>query len=140
MTTSTPIRWAAGPVLAAVLMAALAACGEETSDTTGPTESTTATESASPTEPTESSTSPGGADRYEKIAGTWRSTNGEWVLHLEADRTFTQDFAGAEQMRSGTYRLDGNKFRLKGGHGDIDRGTYNGKRIRIRDYVFKRAK
>lgn len=115
-------------IAATLLLTAAVGCGQTASD---PAQTP---ETGSP--PTTQHT-----DAYAAIAGTWRSNHdGKWVLHLKADRTFVQDFAGVKDMREGTYRIDGEKLTLRGGDGYRDRGTFDGQRITIRDFVFTRAK
>lgn len=112
-------------VAAAALMLGLAACADP--DDTGSTDSTptaTATTSAAPSSvPT---------SVPDDVVGTWRSDEADWTVHFKADGTFSEDFEGNKDFRTGTYLLDGQKVILEGGDGESNEGTRDGNTIVFR--------
>jgi hypothetical protein len=122
-------RLAAGVVV--VLLAGLGACGTDdgpgTPEGSGPSSSAGATESSPTTAaPTEDPAS--AAD----LAGTWRDEEADWTVRFDADGTFSEDFQGVPEFRTGTYTVADGVVTLSGGDGNDDEG-----RIEDGTLVFK---
>lgn len=116
-------------VAAVALLLGLAACADPDdagSSDTSPTPS--ATTSAAPS--STPSTAPTAA--ADDLVGTWRSDEADWTVHFKADGTFSEDFEGNPDFRTGTYRVEGSTVTLEGGDGESSEGTRDGDSIAFR--------
>ncbi|MGB9013369.1 MAG: hypothetical protein WCB95_11030 [Aeromicrobium sp.] len=84
--------------------------------------STAATSTSPDAEPPVDSSSEGTV----ALRGDWEDPQAEWVVHLEEDGTFTEDFEGLTDFRVGTYEVEGDIVRLLGDDGNTDEGTVVG--------------
>ena len=100
-------------------LASLAACGESDKPATTPT-----TSSASPTPSVDSSSKDAAA-----LRGDWEIPAEQYVLHLEEDGAFTQDFQGITDFRTGKYSVEGEVIKLVGDDGDTDEGKIVGETL-----------
>ncbi len=100
-----------------IATATLAACGSDAgSDGSAPSTATSGTTSDSPSaDPAASS-----------LQGDWQIPAEDYVLHLEAGGTFTEDFQGVIGFRTGTYSVDGDTLSLEGGDGNTDDAKVDG--------------
>lgn len=107
--------------VAALALATLAACGSDDGPGTpdGSSPSPSASASASPT-----SAAPTGdpADAAD-LAGTWRDDEADWTVTFKADGTFSEDFQGVPEFRTGDYEVADGVVTLQGGDGNDDEGT-----------------
>ena len=51
------------------------------------------------------------------------------MLHLKEDGTFTEDFQGVVDFRTGTYSVDGETLSLEGGDGNTDDAKIAGEKL-----------
>lgn len=80
----------------------------------------TSPEEAEPTpEPSATATQP---EQTFDIVGTWYSEDEDWTVHFLEDGTFTEDFQGHEDFRSGQWRLDDGVVELEGDDGNTTEG------------------
>ena len=99
-------------------MALFAGCGDNADSAASPTDSAmTASASAQPT-PSVDSASEGAI----AMPGDWEIASEQYVQHLEKDGSFTEDFQGLTDFRTGTWKVDGDTISLIGGEGDTDKG------------------
>lgn len=134
-------RALAVPAVVLGLILAVAGCGNDADRSSDqPTKSATTTASPTPsaTETAPSTTPTPGTSptakktekapgKYASLAGDWEHKDPEfWTLHFKADGTFVEDFDGVEEIRTGTFTVNGSKFLLKGGDGDNSKGTLKG--------------
>lgn len=107
--------------VAALALSTLAACGSDDGPGTpeGSSPSSSASASASPTSaaPTEDP-----ADAAD-LAGTWRDDEVDWTVTFKADGTFSEDFQGVPEFRTGDYEVTDGVVTLMGGDGNDDEGT-----------------
>ncbi len=109
--------------VAALALNTLAACGSDdgpgTPDGSSPSPSTSASASESPTaaEPT------GDPADAADLAGTWRDDEADWTVTFKADGTFSEDFQGVPEFRTGDYEVADGVVTLQGGDGNDDEGT-----------------
>lgn len=107
--------------IAALALSTLAACGSDDGPGTpeGSSPSSSASASASPTSaaPTEDP-----ADAAD-LAGTWRDDEADWTVTFKADGTFSEDFQGVPEFRTGDYEVTDGVVTLMGGDGNDDEGT-----------------
>lgn len=112
--------------LATLALCTVAACG--TDDGPGTPEGSTPSPSASATtEPTEGSPSTPSASKNPStaadLAGTWRDDAADWTVTFRTNGTFSEDFQGVPEFRTGTYEVTDGVVRLMGGDGNTTRGT-----------------
>lgn len=107
--------------VAALALSTLAACGSDDGPGTpeGSSPSSSASASSSPTSaaPTEDP-----ADAAD-LAGTWRDDEVDWTVTFKADGTFSEDFQGVPEFRTGDYEVTDGVVTLMGGDGNDDEGT-----------------
>lgn len=107
--------------LCALALTTLAACG--TDDGPGTDEGSTPSASASASEsPTTGSSTQDPASAAD-LAGTWRDDAADWTVRFEADGTFTEDFEGVPDFRTGDYEVSDGVVTLMGGDGNDTEGT-----------------
>ena len=104
-----------------LLLVALGACGTDdgpgTPEGSGPSSSAGAPES-SPTSAAPTENPATAAD----LAGTWRDDEADWTVRFTADGTFTEDFQGVPEFRTGTYTVTDGVVTLMGGDGNDTEG------------------
>lgn len=105
--------------VAALALSTLAACGSDDGPGTPEGSSPSSSASASPTSaaPTEDP-----ADAAD-LAGTWRDDEVDWTVTFKADGTFSEDFQGVPEFRTGDYEVTDGVVTLMGGDGNDDEGT-----------------
>ena len=111
-------------VTALILLVAalLAGCGDDAGELeSGPTASAT---KPSPVPSVDSS-----SDASIALRGDWHDPAAQWVVHFEEDGSFTEDFEGMPDFRSGNYEVKGKTVRLIGGDGNTDEGTIQGDKL-----------
>jgi len=109
----------AAALLSTLALGTLAAC---TSDD-GPGTPDGSTPSASASEsPSSGASSEDPADAAD-LAGTWRDEEADWTVTFKADGTFTEDFQGVPEFRTGDYEVTDGVVTLMGGDGNDDEGT-----------------
>ena len=120
-------RMTIATALTGVILVALTACGSDAgSDTSGsPDTSATATP-----EPTGTISEAPSVDPQDPSAvalrGDWEIPSEQYVLHLVEDGTFTEDFQGVIDFRTGKYEVDGDTVSLVGDDGNTDKGKIVG--------------
>ena len=72
------------------------------------------------------------------IQGSWRSDAEDWTVHFSEDGTFTEDFQGNLEVRTGTFSVKDGVVTLEGGDGNSDKGTIKGDTIEFRLGTLKR--
>jgi hypothetical protein len=111
--------------LAALALLTVAACGTDAGP--GTPEGSSPSPSASATaEPSESASSPAqGEDpaTAADLAGTWRDDEADWTVTFKSDGTFTEDYQGVPDFRTGDYEVTDGVVELMGGDGNTTRGT-----------------
>lgn len=112
--------------VAALVLVTVAACGTDdgpgTPEGSAPSASpSSSAPSASPT--TSSSATPENPATAADLAGTWRDDAKDWTVRFAEDGTFSEDFEGVPEFRSGTYEVSDGVVQLMGGDGNTDRGT-----------------
>lgn len=120
--------------LAAITLGAalvLGACGTDDDPKASPSSSSSASASpsASATDETTAPKPPGGAD---DLVGTWENTAGDWTVRFADDGTFTEDYQGVPNFRTGTYTFEGDTVALEGGDGNTDEGKVDGSTLVFR--------
>lgn len=110
-------RMTMATAVASLALALLAGCGSEGS----------AGETAAP--PASSSETPDADPDAAAMRGDWEITAEDYVLHLEDDGRFVEDFQGIVGFRTGTYEVDGDTISLVGGDGNTDKGTIAGETL-----------
>lgn len=93
-----------------------------------------------PPAPTATPTSPQTTEQVSEIVGTWEDESVEWVVHFAADGTFTEDFQGHEDFRTGVWREAGGTVYLEGGDGNTSEGTFADGKIKFRLGTLERVK
>lgn len=106
----------------AALALTVSACGTG-GDEPAPGATTTAPPSATP-EPTQSDTEE--IASAEDLVGEWSDPAAEWTVRFEEDGTFTEDFQGNVDFRTGDYELADGIVTLRGGDGNNLNGEVDG--------------
>lgn len=111
------LRMTMATAVLGIAMATLGACGSDTgSDGSSPSTSGATSESPSADSP----------DPATALQGDWQIPAENYVLHLKSDGTFTEDFQGVVDFRTGTYSVDGETLSLEGGDGNTDDAMITG--------------
>ena len=71
-------------------------------------------------------------DAYAEIAGSWHDEHVNWTVHFSDDGTFSEDFQGNVEMRTGTFTVQDGVVTLEGGDGNNNSGTIKGDTIEFR--------
>lgn len=108
--------------IAAVLLAGAAGCS--TDEATPAATLSTATTEVPTTLPTD--------DPRSAIVGTWRADAADWTVYFNEDGTFTEDFEGNVDFRSGEYRVEDDVVYLDGGDGETTEGELSGDTINFK--------
>lgn len=103
----------------------LAGCGDNAGTGTG----TSPTSSSSATTPSATPTSTATPTGAAALRGDWEISAEQYVLHLKDDGSFTEDFQGLTDFRTGTWKVEGDTVSLVGGEGDTDKGKIVGKTL-----------
>ena len=103
---------------AAVLLAALAACGTVGGESDDPSPS----KSASSSTPSPSATN-AVPEAAADLVGDWEDPDEKWTVHFRDDGTYVEDYQGVEDFRVGEYTIDGGTVKLEGDDGNTDEGT-----------------
>lgn len=99
---------------------ALAGCGTTSGgDDADPTPTPSATSAPATEAPDDDSTPQSATD----LVGEWSDRASSWSVTFDEDGTFTEDFEGVEDFRTGTYELEDGIVSLVGGDGNTDRGS-----------------
>lgn len=112
--------------VSAMALAVLTGCNANDDDA-GPTEPTSSA-SASASASTSPSTDPSAPapDDAASLVGDWHDPEAEWVVHFHDDGTFTEDYLGVKDFRTGDYQVDGDTVTITGGDGESSDGTIEG--------------
>lgn len=113
--------------LAALVLVVLAGCSDDpgSEEITGTT--TTSATAPQPVPSVDASSSGSIA-----IRGDWEAPAAQWIVHFEEDGTFTEDFRGMPDFRTGTYEVEDDTVRLFGDDGNTDEGSLEGDTIVFR--------
>ena len=113
-------RMTIATALTTVVLATLSACGSDSSDAaaTDPTATPTPTATISEAPPVDAQDPAAVA-----LRGDWEITSEQYVLHLVEDGSFTEDFEGVIDFRTGKYEVDGDTVSLVGDDCNTDKGT-----------------
>ncbi len=113
--------------LITALAAPLAACGSSDDPArdvpSGGSDTSTTTPSPAATSTPSDDASP---DAVTAISGQWEAPEAEWIVTFKDDGTFSEDFQGVTDFRSGTYEVENDTVRLIGGDGNTDEGEISG--------------
>lgn len=108
---------------------ALAGCGTTSGgDDADPTPTPSATSAPATEAPDDDSTPQSATD----LVGEWDDPEAEWTVRFEEDGSFTEDFQGIADFRTGTYELEDGIVTLNGGDGDSTRGSVEGDALAFR--------
>lgn len=110
---------------------ALAACGTDDEPQASPSTSASASDSPSADAPEESAPPEPPADAAD-LVGTWENAAGDWTVRFADDGTFTEDYQGVPNFRTGDYTFDGETVALEGGDGNTDEGKVDGSTLVFR--------
>ncbi len=66
------------------------------------------------------------------LVGSWHDPNVNWTVHFHDDGTFTEDFQGNTDMRSGDFTVEKGVVTLIGGDGNNNSGTIKDETIEFR--------
>ncbi len=115
--------------LAATIL--LSGCGEPADqDTSAPTPSASSEPTQSEPEATATDEAGAGVPRSaEDLVGDWRDDEADWTVHFEADGTFTEDYEGIVDFRTGDYAFEDGEVSLIGGDGNTDTGQVEGETL-----------
>jgi len=117
--------------MSAAALLVLTGCNSGDDDPTpgdpSPSSSASAT-TATPT-PTSATTTP---ETAADLVGDWHDTDADWVVHFHDDGTFTEDYTGVKDFRTGEYEVASGTVTLKGGDGNADEGKIEGTSIVFR--------
>ncbi|TXJ05150.1 MAG: hypothetical protein E6Q27_06280 [Aeromicrobium sp.] len=97
-----------------IMAGALSACSPANSEDPKPTPSATPTQAAL------------------DLVGSWHDPAENWTVHFHDDGTFSEDFQGNVDMRTGTWTILDGVVTLEGGDGNSDQGTVKGETIEFR--------
>ncbi|MGJ9414188.1 hypothetical protein ACHAAC_15905 [Aeromicrobium sp. CF4.19] len=106
----------------------LSACG------TGGEESEPAPTTTAPSSPAPETSGPDVEvpESAADLVGEWSDPNAEWTVTFAEDGTFSEDFQGNEDFRTGDYELEDGVVSLIGGDGNTDRGSIEGESLSFR--------
>ncbi|NLC97932.1 MAG: hypothetical protein GX678_02490 [Actinomycetales bacterium] len=95
---------------------------------------------SSPSEATDPAPKPSSqsTERLAELAGSWHDEHENWTVHFSDDGTFTEDFQGNLEVRTGLYTVVDGVVTLEGGDGNSDKGTVKGDTIEFRLGTLKR--
>lgn len=71
-------------------------------------------------------------EAYAEIAGSWHDESVNWTVHFSDDGTFSEDFQGNVEIRTGTFTIADGVVTLEGGDGNNNSGTIKGETIEFR--------
>ena len=77
-------------------------------------------------------------EHLAELAGSWHDKAENWTVHFSDDGTFSEDFQGNLEVRTGTYTIVDGVVTLEGGDGNADKGTIKGETIEFRLGTLKR--
>jgi hypothetical protein len=116
------LRMTLATALTTAVLATLAACGSDTSGTSGD-RSTSSTDTPTPTATISEAPSVDPQDPAAvALRGDWEIPSEQYVLHLIEDGTFVEDYQGVIDFRTGKYKVDGDTLSLVGDDGNTDKG------------------
>ena len=84
------------------------------------------------TEPSYSPAVPQGPKTVADFVGTWSDPKANWTVRFAANGTFSSDYQGVRDFRSGRFEVHNNRLDLIGGDGDVDSGRINGNVVEFR--------
>lgn len=111
----------------AVTTVALGGCSQEAEPAPAPATQTT----SSPAIPS--------SDPRAAIVGTWRAEDADWTVHFNDDGTFSEDFEGNVDFRTGTFRVEDDMVYLDGGDGETNEGELSGDTINFKLGLLERS-
>ena len=104
-----------------LLLGVLGACG--TDDGPGTPDDPASSTSTAPSEPAPSSSAPAeDPQAAADLVGTWRDDEEDWTVRFAADGTFSEDYQGVPEFRTGDYTVADGVVTLQGGDGNDDEG------------------
>ena len=113
------LRMTMATALTAAALTLLSACGSDSSDGAAVDPTATPTPTAVSEAPSVDPQDPSAV----ALRGDWEIPSEQYVLHLVEDGTFTEDFQGVIDFRTGKYEVDGDTVLLVGDDGNTDKGT-----------------
>lgn len=113
-------------VMVTASLGLLGACGTDEDASSNPGPNPVDSSTASPTTPGPTPSVDPSTDGAIALRGDWEAPEASWIVHFEEDGTFTEDFQGQTDFRTGKYEVEGTTVRLIGDDGNTDEGTVEG--------------